>query len=97
MVAGYLTYLDSGNYVTYKVINSWDIDTNFLATGSGKFSPLFPNEDISINSGKAVYPNFNDSIRGYYDEYAQVIRYMRKPQDCHFEYFQYNQLQNLLL
>lgn len=86
MVTGYITWIVNSSYVCYKVVNAWSIDTNFLSTGTGTFIPLFTDSDIAVNSGNAVYANFNDSIRGYFDEYEKVIRYMNKPQDAYYEY-----------
>jgi hypothetical protein len=84
MVTGYLTWIKD-TYVCYKVVNVFEVDNNFLSTGVGKFNPLFTNDDIAMNSGNAVYANFNDAIRGVYDEYEQVVRYINKPQDWYHE------------
>jgi hypothetical protein len=84
MVTGYITYL-TVSHVYYKVVNAFEVDNNFLSTGEGTFNPLFTNDDIAMNSGNAVYANFNDAIRGVYDDYEQVIRYINKPQDWYLE------------
>lgn len=69
---------EAKNYHYFTIANIWAVDDNFLATGIGKFIPKWTGDFAQVQTGDACDVSQFSAIKGCYDDYQQVIRYVRK-------------------